>query len=1145
MKVLAFDIGISSIGWALVESGGFVGDDTANNAKSEWGIVDCGVRIFTKAENPKTGESLALPRRTARGVRRRLNRRKVRLNELKRLICAEFGLNLGDFMSSDGELPRAYRLSKCEISGYESYEKRKAVRKNSDTKEKERLTQELEKCDTNPYKLRTQALERKLTADELARVILHIAKHRGYGNKHAKESNDDESGRVKKAIAQNAKLMGEKRYKSVGEYLYKEFYKKLRDFSETQPKSPNNTQGTQEFINVRNKAESYARCVAQEELKSELALIFERQKALGWEFSKEKIHKSLETPQNSKDDDKLDFIEKVLEVAFWQRPLKSYADKVGFCTFFENEKRAAKDSPSAIEFVALTRIINVLANISKISGEIYGKEKINEILKAVLEKGEMSYKNLRKMLNLPEFLTFPKDSKLDYTKGEDAEKAKFIEFASLKKLKKALGESFERLLFERRAEFDEIATLIALNNDKQELLKSLIKFDLTDEQRHNLSELSLAKFINLSFKALNAILPYMRGEKDGECKRYDEAVTAAGLKAYGKNSKKGKELIPLKDYEPNLANPVVARALAEYRKLLNALLKKYGAVHKIHLEFTREAGASKKQRQEIEKAQRENFATNEWARKECERLELVGGSDMLKMKLWREQNETCIYSGKKITIEHLRDETALQIDHIYPYSRSFDDSYNNKVLVFSEQNQHKLNQTPYEAFGKDKEKWTNILNLSNKLPKSKKARITNTHFSDKEMGFLARNLVDTSYTARLVRDYTSECLEFLPLNENENTKLALGEKGSKRHIEVISGNLTAMMRHYWGLHTILNNNDDNDGVDLKSTQNSDKDRDNHLHHAIDAIIIAFINASTIKAFSDFKKTQEQNKAKFYAKQIAKSEFKAKRAFFAPCDDFRNKVKSKVLGVLGENGELNGGIFVSKPPRKRARGALHLETFSSLDDKNLLETYGGKDNAKEVQRQGVLRAIELGKIRQIGTKIASNGTMVRTDIFRHKTSGKFYGVPIYTMDFALGVLPNKAVVSGKDKQGIIKEWLEMDENYEFCFSLFKDDLILVQKKEMSKAELCYFTRFKTSGPSIGVAKHDNLASNLTPNQKQLFTISKDGRTIEDSLIAILNLKIFEKWQVSVLGKCEFKASANKPENRQKISLKSTKGRQNEG
>lgn len=40
-RILAFDIGISSIGWAFSEN-----DE----------LKDCGVRIFTKAENPKTGE---------------------------------------------------------------------------------------------------------------------------------------------------------------------------------------------------------------------------------------------------------------------------------------------------------------------------------------------------------------------------------------------------------------------------------------------------------------------------------------------------------------------------------------------------------------------------------------------------------------------------------------------------------------------------------------------------------------------------------------------------------------------------------------------------------------------------------------------------------------------------------------------------------------------------------------------------------------------------------------------------------------------------------------------------------------------------------------------------------------------------------
>lgn len=47
----------------------------------------------------------------------------------------------------------------------------------------------------------------------------------------------------------------------------------------------------------------------------------------------------------------------------------------------------------------------------------------------------------------------------------------------------------------------------------------------------------------------------------------------------------------------------------------------------------------------------------------------------------------------------------LKIDHIYPYSRSFDDSYMNKVLVFTKQNQEKLNKTPFKAFGNDSAKW--------------------------------------------------------------------------------------------------------------------------------------------------------------------------------------------------------------------------------------------------------------------------------------------------------------------------------------------------------------------------------------------------------------------------------------------------------
>lgn len=1062
MKIFSFDIGIASIGWAYIE------DDV---------LKDCGVRIFTKAENPKNGDSLAAPRREARSARRRLARRKGRLNALKKLICKEFGLKLGDYLAPDGELPKAYKTSK-------------------ETK--------------SPYELRALALEQKLDSKDLARVILHIAKHRGYGNKHAKDADDDESGKVKKAIKDNEKILLEKGYQSAGQYLYNEFFEKPRDF-DVEQKSSNNTRGTQEFRNVRNKAESYARCLNQSELQKELGFIFAKQRELGFNFS-DKKYKIIDENGKLKE---LDFESAIMEIVFLQRPLKGFEDKVGKCTFYADEPRAPKDSLSAMEFVALTRIINILANITKRSGEVYSVDKVHEILDMVLEKGEMSYKKLRKVINLDERIQFPKDSKLDYAK-KDAENAKVIEFKKLKSFNKAFGDKcFGGLA---RNELDKIANDIALIKSKAELKDKLKHYpNLNEEQIENLSELNFDKFIDLSFRALEQILPFMRGDKTGECLRYDEAVKKAGLQEHKKHQQKDNFLLPLKEYEPYLANPVVARALSEYRKVCNALLRKYGQVHKIHLEFTREAGKSYDERKKIEKEQREHFEANQSAQKQCEILELpLNGANILKIKLWIEQGERCAYSGEKITLEHLKDSTMLQIDHIYPYSRSFDDSQNNKVLVFTKENQNKLNKTPFEAFGTDKEKWDRILSLASKLPKPKYRRISNTQFKDKEAGFLARNIVDTGYIARLASQWTKDCLEFLPLSEDEVT--IAGEKGSKVHVEVMNGSLTAMLRHYWGL--------------------GNKNRDNHLHHAVDAVIIGFTNASVIKAFSDFRKQKEQNKAKLYAKEIAESEYEKQKAFHkTQVEAFRQMVLDKV-----------DSIFVSKPPRKRARGALHEATFYSFDDKKLHKEYGGQ--------KGIERALELGKIRQIGTKVVKNEGMVRVDIFRHKQSGKFYGVPIYAMDFALGILPNKAVVGGKDKEGVIKDWLEMDSNYEFCFSLFKDDLILVQKKEMEKAELCYYTEFSSSTAGINFEKHNNLYVNLSKNESKLFTSKepvkggkknawKDktpeeieqlekSRKIIGGFTTIEDLKAFEKYQVSPLG--EIQKAEFTP--RQPISLKSS-------
>lgn len=375
IKIYSFDIGVASIGWAVIE----------DNA-----LKDMGVRIFTKAENPKTGESLALPRRAARGVRRRLARRSGRLNTIKQLLCKEFKLELQDYLSSDGKLPKAYISSKAAPL-------------------------------PSPYQLRTKALDQKVDSSELARIVLHIAKHRGYGNKHAKESKDTESGKVKKAIEENRLILQSKGYRSVGEYLCKEYFQQARELDPTKQSAV-----SLEFKNVRNTTDNYEHCVSQDMLQDELALIFSRQRDYGFAISKE-------------------FEDSLIKKIFEQRPLKSFADKVGECQFIAGEKRAPKDSVSAIEFVALSRIINTLANLSKKSGEAYDKAMILTILRYVLEKGEMSYRALREIINLDEKIQFV-DSRLDYSKGlKEAEKVKFVEFAHLKAFKKALGESFASL----------------------------------------------------------------------------------------------------------------------------------------------------------------------------------------------------------------------------------------------------------------------------------------------------------------------------------------------------------------------------------------------------------------------------------------------------------------------------------------------------------------------------------------------------------------------------------------------------------------------------------------------------------------------------------------------------------------------------
>ena len=218
---LGLDIGIASVGWAVLE----------NNIDGEpIKIERLGVRIFDKAEHPKTGASLAEPRREARGQRRTIRRKRHRKDRIKQLI------------QQNGIMTRVEMSEMFEHSQFK----------------------------TSVYELRVQALERALTKQEFVRVLIHLAQRRGYkSNSKSEEAKDKENGKVKRAISENKQCMEENGYRTIGEML-------LHDerFWECTP------DGTKIFV-PHNHLDDYRTTVERSMVEDEIRLIFSQQRALG------------------------------------------------------------------------------------------------------------------------------------------------------------------------------------------------------------------------------------------------------------------------------------------------------------------------------------------------------------------------------------------------------------------------------------------------------------------------------------------------------------------------------------------------------------------------------------------------------------------------------------------------------------------------------------------------------------------------------------------------------------------------------------------------------------------------------------------------------------------------------------------------
>ncbi|MDP3936292.1 MAG: type II CRISPR RNA-guided endonuclease Cas9 [Alphaproteobacteria bacterium] len=1033
---LGLDLGITSVGFALVD---------IENEK----ILKAGVHLFESAENPKTKASLAAPRREARSTRRRLARRRMRLNNVLR--------TLSSFNFQDVNRITCHR----------------SIR---DIKDSDSL---------NPWKLRSEGLTRKLTDLEFGIAIYHLAKHRGFKSSKldSTDSKDDKNqGVMNKAIAELDKEFDREKFITFGNYL-------LTDKKQ-----------------LRNKDGQYSCTPKREWIHEELKAICKAQQR----YNNTKISG--------------DLLEELADKIFHQRPLKSVLHTKGNCGIFKNEKRAARHSFSAELFVFWQKLNNLNVSLNRDTGEflILTSEIRNKIYEFALDKATITFKQLRKLLQID-------DSAHINLQGKDKDTKEFFSFKGYHAIHKALRSTeksrhYWDIWSKQPAILDHIAECVSFIFDNEELEAALrnhpdFAFIEQDVIAMLCKIIDLKGTIGISNKAVQILLPDLQsGEK------YYKALDNAYERGDFVKEKQTKlSLLPPIE---KTNNPVVDRALAQARKIVNAVIREHGLPDHINIELARDLGKSVRERKALDKMMNENRERNDDAKKELNRLGVNAPTKtwIEKYKLWEMQERKCMYSGDEISEMDFINGNEVEIDHIIPFSQSFDDSLNNKALVFTKHNRNKGDKTPLLYLsGDQKEDYLERIDIlfNEKLINLTKRKNLLSEVVD-EGTMISRHLNDTRWISKRFKDHISEHL----VNNNQ----VLCTKGS----------ITYALRRSWNIDA--------------------KDRTEHHHHAEDAILIAFCS---------HKQIQQLTKENQATKQDA-SNNKLRAVVALPWDTFKEdfiKVIDKVTitrmpnrkysgeataatlmkyrGDLSKDRELDSlrifsnahidhqtGQKITAVAKKVPLSTLNLQNLEKMVDlhrnkklydrlKERLEQHNNDPKKAFTEavymprndgKQGaIVRGIRIyeDSISLIPLRggVANNGDMVRIDIF--KSPKGFMVSPIYVIDVLSSKLPDTVVT----KEGKTSKEIPIQETWQFLHSFHKNDFIeLVSDNKKAKVKTTisgFFVGFDRNNGSIKLQDVTTVIQNLSTGEIKT-------ETHKDNRFGIKTLDSIKKYHLTLLG-----------------------------
>ncbi|MFN3077242.1 MAG: type II CRISPR RNA-guided endonuclease Cas9, partial [Alphaproteobacteria bacterium] len=725
----------------------------------------------------------------------------------------------------------------------------------------------------DPYVLRDRGLEERLEPHEVGRMLYHLAKRRHFKGRDVGEPEEDEKKRKDQEKDADEKKAKTRREETLSA-LKAEGVTLGRWLAALNPHT------------CRRRGEHATRATVEAEFEA----LWSRQA---------EFHPILR---------EADFKARVADAVFAQKPVFWRKNTLGTCRF----EPGAELCPQGSWLSQERRMLEKLNNLTLGTGNLrpLDDEERAVILKGLRTQASMDWKGVQKALR-----------PLYKARGEaGAEKTlRFnLEFGGEKGLKGNLveaklstifGTSWSNHPFRQeireaahsrlwKADYGEIGTQrVVIRSAKERLAEReraaqsfITDFGVTSEQAAALQKLTFPSgWEPFSIKALRKFLPHLEAGI-----RFGSLLAAPEWESWRNETFPNREqptgevrdrlLSPVKREEARriagLRNPTVVRTQNELRKVVNNLIDLYGKPDCIRVELARDVGMSKLDREEVSKHNRKQEQRRKAAESDLKSNGIAEPSrgDIEKWLLWKECGEFDLYSALPIGFDDLFHNNVFQVEHIWPLSLSFDNGFRNKTLCHRDWNARKNNRLPHEAFGHTEDweamkgrVWRHV--AEKRMSKGKAMRFCRQEPLPED--FVERQLNDTGYAARQAMAYLKTLWP------------DLGQEAPVT-VQAVSGKVTAQLRREWGLNNIL-------------SDNGEKTRADHRHHAIDALVVACANLGYTQKLSAYLQTRDRSGSE------------------------RPRLAPPWPTIRKDAGAAVADIVVSHRVRKKVSGPLHKET----------------------------------------------------------------------------------------------------------------------------------------------------------------------------------------------------------------------------